>query len=93
MDLSIISCNNFIKLKGILNENNVGLFQTELLKAFRKYNVLTISIEELQTVDRFGVNALADLHIKAIKDNKQLSIVGLGCKELYEHFKESEALA
>lgn len=93
MDLSIISCNNFIKLKGILNENNVSLFQTELLNAFKKYNVLTISIEELQTVDRFGVNALADLHVRSLKRNKQLSIVGLGCKELYEHFKANEAIA
>lgn len=92
MDLSITSDNNVIKLKGILDFNNIDLFQTELLKAFKKYNVLTISVEELQKVDRFGVNALADFHIKSIRDNKQLSIVGLGCKELYEHFKAIEAI-
>ncbi|GAL66771.1 STAS domain-containing protein [Jejuia pallidilutea] len=93
MDLNIISCNNFIKLKGVLNKNNIGIFQAELLKAYKKYNALTISIEELQTVDCFGVNALADFHTKSLRDNKELSIVGLGCKALYEHFKANEAMA
>lgn len=93
MDLEIISCNNFIKLRGEINKNNVELFQTELQLALKKFNELTISIEDLKSVDRLGVNALADLHVSSIKENKQLSIVGLGCKELYDHFKSCEAVA
>lgn len=91
MDLELISCNNFIKLRGEINQNNVELFQTQIQQALKKFSDLTISIEDLRKVDRLGVNALADLHTKSLKENKQLSIVGLGCKELYEHFKSFEA--
>ncbi|TBN05316.1 hypothetical protein EYD45_03300 [Hyunsoonleella flava] len=91
MDLRITNCNNFFKLKGILNKDNVDVFRSEFQEAFEKFDSLTISIEGLESVDRFGVNALADLHTQSLKVNKQFSIVGLGCKELYDHFKSCEA--
>ncbi|MEW4923786.1 STAS domain-containing protein [Algibacter sp. 2305UL17-15] len=91
MDLRITSCNNFFKLKGNLNKNNVAIFQTEFKKAFKKFKNLTISVEGLESVDRFGVKALADLHSNSLKNNIQLAIVGLGCKELYDHFRTNEA--
>ncbi|MBC3757061.1 MULTISPECIES: STAS domain-containing protein [Hyunsoonleella] len=91
MELRITSCNNFYKLKGVLNKSNVDAFQTEFKDAFQKFNNLTISIEGLESVDRYGVNALMDLHEESLKTAKQLSIVGLGCKELYDHFKTNEA--
>lgn len=91
MDLRITNCNNFFKLKGILNKTNVDVFQTEFQKAFKKFDALTISVEDLESVDRYGVNALTDLHTQSIKNNIKLSIVGLGCKELYDHFKTNEA--
>ncbi|MFS4483693.1 STAS domain-containing protein [Hyunsoonleella sp. 2307UL5-6] len=91
MDLRITSCNNFFKLKGILNKKNVNEFQSEFKDAFQKFNKLTISVEGLESVDRYGVDALTDLHNQSIKNNIQLSIVGLGCKELYDHFKAFEA--
>ncbi|SEP98195.1 STAS domain-containing protein [Hyunsoonleella jejuensis] len=93
MDLRITSCNNFFKLKGILNKNNVAVFQSQFQEAFKNFNSLTISVEGLESVDRHGVNALADLHNQSIKNNIQLSIVGLGCKELYDHFKTTETAA
>ena len=34
--------------------------------------------------------ALARLHNESINKSKRLSIIGLGCKELYEHFKSEE---
>ncbi len=91
MDLRITSCNNFFKLKGILNKTNVDVFESEFQEAFKRFNALTISVEGLESVDKHGVNALADLHNQSIENNIQLSIVGLGCKELYDHFKTNEA--
>ncbi len=91
MELRITNCNNFFKLKGTLNKNNIELFQNEFEEAFEKFNKLTVSIEGLESVDRTGVNAIADLHALSLKRNKELSIVGVGCKDLYDHFKDNEA--
>lgn len=91
MDLKITNCNNFFKIKGILNKNNLDVFQNEFSNIFEKLNTLTISIEDVERMDRFGVTAIANLHKEAINKNKKLSIVGYGCKDLYNHFKTSTA--
>lgn len=91
MDLRITSCNNFFKLKGTLNKSNIQVFKSELETALHRFNNLTISIEELSSIDRFGVNALTNLHENSLKTHKKLSIIGMGCKELYDHFKSNSA--
>jgi anti-anti-sigma regulatory factor len=91
MELIITNCNNFFKIKGTLDKNNLGVFQSEFKNIFEKVNALTISIEDVDSMDRFGVNALAELHKEAIAKNKSLSIIGSGCKDLYNHFKSEIA--
>ncbi|MFD0990169.1 STAS domain-containing protein [Mariniflexile jejuense] len=87
MDLKISNCNNFFKIKGTLDKNNLDVFNSQFKNIFENLDVLTISIEEVESMDRLGVNALTALHKEAIAKNKSLSIIGLGCKDLYNHFK------
>ncbi|TBN05317.1 hypothetical protein EYD45_03305 [Hyunsoonleella flava] len=90
MDLKIISCNNFFKLKGELNEKNVALFKTEFQEALENFNMLTISVEELKKVDNTGVNAFLELQSQSVKNDIQLSIVGNGCEALFHSFKTTD---
>lgn len=87
MDLQITNCNNFFKVKGILNKTNIGFFQKEFNNIFDKFNDLTISIKDIESMDKYGVNAIAEIHEEALSKNKRFSIIGYGCKELYDHFK------
>lgn len=91
MDLKISNCNNFFKIKGILNRNSLAIFQNEFKNIFEKVNDLTISIQDIESMDRHGVNAFVALHNEAIEKNKNLSIIGFGCKDLYNHFKAENA--
>ncbi len=91
MELKISSCNNFFKIKGSLNKNNLEVFQNEFQDIFERLNDLTISIQDIESMDRYGVNAFMELHNEAILKNKNLSIIGLGCKDLYNHFKTQNA--
>ncbi len=91
MELKITNCNNFFKIKGTLDKNNLGVFQSEFKNIFEKLNSVTISIEDIESMDRHGVNAFAELHKEAIAKHKSLSIIGLGCKDLYNHFKSEVA--
>lgn len=93
MNLEITSHNNKFKIKGVLNRQNVNLFSTEFRNIFEKFNSLTINIEGLTSIDRYGVNALAQLHNESITKQKNLWIIGLGCDDLYEHFKAEETAA
>lgn len=87
MDLQISNCNNFFKVKGILDKRSIALFNEEFKNIFEKVNALTISIQDIVSMDKYGVDAISKLHEEALVRNKKLSIVGFGCKELYDHFK------
>lgn len=91
MSLKITSYNNYFKIKGVLDRRSVHLFQEEFKNIFEKLDALTISIEGLDGIDRYGINALAKLHNESLTKQKSLSIVGLGCKNLYDHFKSQDA--
>ena len=90
MNLEITNYNSFFKIRGVLNRQNLHLFQTEFEHIF-SMDKLTISIEGLESIDRYGVNALAKLHNEAITKKKSLSIIGYGCKDVYEHFSTNDA--
>lgn len=90
MELKISSYNNFFTLKGVLHQNNVHIFQDEFKHIFDKLDTITINIEGIEWMDRYGVEAFAKLHNESILKNKKLSIVGFGCEELYEHFDSME---
>lgn len=93
MDLFITNYNNFYRLKGSLNKGNLDLFDRTFQFIFEKFDSLTLSIDDVESIDHHGVKALVNLHNLSITRNKRLSIVGFGCKELYEHFKSEETAA
>jgi ABC-type transporter Mla MlaB component len=91
MALKIKKLNSFVKLEGNLNRLNVHILQTEFQNIFEESDQVTISIEDLDGIDRYGVNALAKLHNESILKHKKLSIIGLGSKELFDHFRSNDA--
>lgn len=93
MDLQITNHDNLFQVTGTLTKFNVHHFKREFSNIFEKQNALTISIENLTSIDRYGVNALAQLHNEALIKGKKLSIIGMGCDDLYEHIKSEETAA
>ncbi|MCK0123848.1 STAS domain-containing protein [Gelidibacter sp. F2691] len=93
MDLQITNHNNLFQIKGVLHKGNVHVFKREFSNIFDKQQALILNIEGLSSIDRYGVNALAQLHNESLKMKKNLSIIGMGCDDLYEHFKSEETAA
>lgn len=91
MNLEITNANNFFKVKGALDRRNIHVFKKEFRNVFEKTSAITLSIEHLTSIDRYGVSAIAQLHNEALVKNKRLSIIGLGHGSLYNHFKTEEA--
>lgn len=90
MDLQITSYNNRFQIRGTLNKLNVKTFNAHFANIFDRLDEILLDIEKVESIDRAGVMALARLHNESIVKSKRLSIIGLGCKELYEHFKSEE---
>ena len=90
MDLQITNYNNRFKIKGTLNKLSLKTFNAKFANIFDKADEILLDIENVESIDRAGVMALARLHNESINKSKRLSIIGLGCKDLYEHFKAEE---
>jgi anti-anti-sigma regulatory factor len=90
MDLQITNYNNRFKIKGTLNKLNLKTFNARFANIFEKVDEILLDIEGVESIDRAGVMALARLHNESITKSKRLSIIGIGCKELYQHFKSEE---
>lgn len=93
MDLQITNQNNIFQVVGILNKFNIHQFKKEFSNIFDKQNTLTINIEKVLSIDRYGVMALAQLHNESLAKGKKLSIIGMGSDDLYEHFNAEENAA
>ena len=87
MNLEITKYNNFFKVKGALVKKNVPRFQDEFHNVFENANTITLNLEDLVHIDRFGINAIAKLHNEAISKKKKLAIIGSGNNKLLTHFK------
>jgi ABC-type transporter Mla MlaB component len=90
MDLQITSYNNRFQIKGTLNKMNIPTFNAHFANIFDRVDEILLDIENVESIDRAGVMALAKLHNESIVRSKRLSIIGLGCKELYQFFKSEE---
>ncbi|WP_299102175.1 hypothetical protein [uncultured Winogradskyella sp.] len=90
MDLEITNYNNRYQIEGTLNKFNLKTFNAYFANIFDKLDDVLLDIERVKSIDRAGVMALARLHNESITKSKRLSIIGLGCKELYQHFKAAE---
>ncbi|MCB4799104.1 STAS domain-containing protein [Neotamlana laminarinivorans] len=91
MDFKISGYNNFYKVKGHLNKKNAYSFKAEFNNIFKEIDSITISVEGVESIDKYGVAAISQLHFEALKQNKKLSIIGYGCKDLYNHFNSNSA--
>lgn len=91
MALEISNDNDYFKISGSLNRENLHVFEDTFHNIFAKLDRVVISIENLEGIDRAGVNAIAKLHNESLFRHKKLAIIGNGCKDLYNHFHSNDA--
>ncbi|TYA69948.1 STAS domain-containing protein [Seonamhaeicola marinus] len=91
MSLIINNSSNFYELTGVLNHSNAANLEKALIKGLKRFDKVILSIEEVESIDRYGVEVITKIHETALSSSKSLSIVGYGCKDLYNHFKSSSA--
>ena len=90
MNLKINKCDNRYQINGTLNKLSLKIFNDYFLHVFDKLDHILIDLEQLESIDKYGVMAITALYNESVVKSKQLSIIGLGCKHLYYHFKTQE---
>ncbi len=93
MGLEIIEQQECYQVKGALNKSNVDTFTTYFKEVIKSSEQVTINIEGLDSIDRIGVNALVKLYGQSLENHSKFFIVGLGSKELHDHFRTVDSAA
>ncbi|GAA4804996.1 STAS domain-containing protein [Litoribaculum gwangyangense] len=93
MELKITNHKNFFKIVGSLNKENMDVFNNTFNDVFDRVKNLTISIEEVETMDEFGISALTHLYNLSKIGNRSMSVIGDGNRELYKHFEHHTTAA
>lgn len=87
MVLQILECNGTFYLKGALNVTTSNPFIHHFENVFKKMKEVTVNIDQVEEIDRSGVDAFKEIYSIAEKERKQFSVIGNGCKDLYDEFK------
>ena len=86
MPLKISKNKSVYHLKGKVIKPDVETFLTYFTEKIDKKKKITLNIDEAEEIDKNGLNAIQQLMILATSKEKNFSIVGSGCKEIYDHF-------
>lgn len=84
MALTIFRNDNTFILDGKINAMTARRFEKHVNTTFKTIKNLTIDISKVTEIDTKGVAALKVIYKKAKTENKMFSIVGSGCKDIYE---------
>lgn len=87
MALQILECNGTFYLKGALNVTTSHPLIHHFEHVLKSSQEVTINIDQIQEMDRSGVDAFKTIHMNAQKNNKQFSITGYGCRDIYDEFR------
>ena len=90
MALKIIEQNGIFIAEGSINSATSEFFQNHFNDIIDKYKKVTINIDKVNQIDRIGLSVLRKFYINGLRYNRDFSIVGFGCKEIYDEFKFEE---
>lgn len=84
MALTILRNKNTFTVKGSINATTAGNFKTHFNITLNSLKKVTIDISKVTEIDKNGVEAFKAIYNNAKSWNKSFSIVGNGCKDIYE---------
>ena len=84
MSLHIFKQNGIFYLKGKINASTLKSFITYFEYNLSQSKKIIINIDKILEIDKGGVEAIYNFTKNALLNQKVFSIVGYGCKEIYD---------
>jgi hypothetical protein len=88
MSLEILKNNEKFYLHGKLNTTTLNYFTTYFESNLQEIHKVTLNIDNVIEIDEDALNEIKELARITLLKEKKFSIVGVGCKEIYEHFNQ-----
>ena len=90
MALQILENNGNFYIQGKITSDNVLAMKLHLEYVLEERKYVTIDITKVKEIDIDGVTALTEIYQKTLLNNKIFTIIGVGCKEMYDHFNSQD---
>lgn len=91
MALQILEENGTFELHGCLNTTTTRSFIIHFEHILNTEQEVTVNIDYVNAIDSSGVEALKTLMAIALRTNTMFSVIGNGCKDIYQDYKSSFA--
>jgi len=78
------------KVKGNLVKLNIRTFLHELKNSLDHADDIILNLQELNSIDNHGVNAIARLHNEALSKKKKLAIIGFSASKPASNFENTK---
>ena len=89
MSLQISNQNGIFHLNGKINTTTLSFFETYFTHNLSQLKKIVINIDDLIEIDSSGVKAIKNFMKATILEQKLFSIIGKGCKEIYDDFNQT----
>lgn len=89
MALQITENNGTFYLNGKLNNTTADFFKNYFTQILSTTKNSILNIDKVTEINKTCLAALRDLKVNALLQEKSFSIIGYGCKEIYDDFKET----
>lgn len=90
MALQILEKNGTFYLDGKINTVTARALIIHFDYMIEKKNNVVINIDNVNEIDRDGVEAIKTLNAMALKNYKMFSVIGNGCEDIYKDFRTSQ---
>lgn len=84
MDLSIERLHNVFYIKGTIDYLSSHFLKKYMELQLFKHQNIVVEINQVQKIDRYGMDALALLYRFSLEKKKGLKFIGYGCKDIYD---------
>ncbi|MFY7671051.1 hypothetical protein ACOSP6_08155 [Tenacibaculum sp. MEBiC06402] len=78
-----------LHFEGRINSTTARLFIIHVEYYVEKFENILINIENVTEIDNDGMEAIKIVWAMTLRKNKDFSITGCGCKDIYDHFETS----
>lgn len=89
MSLQISEQNGMFLLNGKINSSTLNFFNTYFDYNVSQEKSIIVNIDKVIEIDRAGLESFRNFTKNAILNHKVFSIVGNGCKEIYDDFNQT----
>ena len=86
MNLLIKNYQGIFYVKGKIIESNSQIFNSYVQSIFNLNQSVIINVSNVSCIDKTGINVLNSLYQKSLQKGIKFTIIGYGCKEIYDEF-------